>query len=95
MGINQVAKIVKKLTSCLDDNKTYSNNSLRRTTKTRLVEHNIPNEISRRIVGHLSSSDVSYIGQNALEKKSLAAIKGSASSMYLIIILYLSYVSPL
>ena len=85
LGINQIAKGLPKLTTHLKDGKTYSNNSLRRTTKTRLVENNIPNEISKRIVGHLSSSDSCYIDQNALENESFCAIKGSKRSMILFI----------
>lgn len=82
MGINQVAKVVQILTSSLDDGKKYSNNSLRRSTKTRLVENNIPNEVSRRIVGHMSSSESCYIAQTALESETFSAIKGTKQSLF-------------
>ena len=85
LGINQITKVLPKLTTHLKEGKTYSNNNLRRTTKTRLVENNIPNEISKRIVGHLSSSKSCYIDQNALENESFCAIKGSKRSMILFI----------
>ena len=85
LGINQIAKVLPKLTTHLKDGKTYSNNSLRRTTKTRLVENNISNEISKRIVCHLSFSDSCCIDQNALENESFCAIKGSKRSMILFI----------
>ena len=41
ISINQIATVVQKLTTHLKDGKTYSNNSLRRTTKTHLVENNV------------------------------------------------------
>ena len=48
----------------------YTNKSLRRTSKSRLVEGGVPREVAKRRIGHLSGADVDYVSEEVMEKVS-------------------------
>jgi len=60
--------------SSVGDGKFYSNTSLRRTAKTRLVEAGIPQELARKKTGHTSSADAVYLHAGTAERQMCEAL---------------------
>ena len=69
LGIHQIEKVTKDLMQRLGKEGYYTNTSLRRTSKSRLVEGGIPREVAKRRIGHLSGADADYVCEEVLEKK--------------------------
>jgi hypothetical protein len=69
LGIHQIESVTKDLMQRLGKDGYYTNTSLRRTSKSRLVEGGIPREVSKRRIGHLSGADVDYVSEEVMEKK--------------------------
>lgn len=78
LGIHQIEKMTAKLLKDVDGN--FSNTSLRRTTKTRLVQAGVPTAVSKSLVGHLSNADEVYVCQSAFKEKVSNALTGSKSN---------------
>lgn len=74
MGINTLAQTTSRIMSSFGDGKFYTNTSLRRTAKTRLVEAGIPPELARKKTGHMSSADAIYLHQGTAERQMCEAI---------------------
>ena len=64
----------------IDDGHFYSNTSLRRTAKTRLVVGGIPKEIAMKKTGHTSNADLSYVDPESSEEKMCDVIYGRSWS---------------
>ena len=58
----------------------FTNTSLRRTAKSRLVEAGIPREVAKRRTGHLSEADVVYVGGEVIEKQISNVLYGKSVS---------------
>lgn len=69
LGIHSIEKVTKDLMMKLGKDGYYTNTSLRRTTKTRLVEGGIPREVAKRRIGHISNADATYVCEMAMEAK--------------------------
>ena len=68
MGKNTIGSTLKRLTAPnSDESDFYSNTSLRRTEKTRIVSSGIPKEIAQKKTGHVSNADSAYIATDMLE----------------------------
>lgn len=82
MGKNTIASTIKRITSSLPNANDlfYSNTSMRRTAKTRLVESGIPKELCAKKTGHLSNADETYIDTCQQEKVMTNALYGQSSS---------------
>lgn len=79
MGVNTISGALKRLTSMANDGKTYSNTSLRRTAKTRIVNAGISSEVAKMKTGHESNAAQDYFESSAQhERKMASAIYGQA-----------------
>ena len=58
----------------------FTNTSLRRTAKSRVVEAGIPREFAKRRIGHLSEADVVYVGEEVMEKQISNVLYGKSVS---------------
>lgn len=77
MGIHTIEKTTKFLMSAIgEDDKFFSNTSLRRTAQTRLVESGIPAMVIQKKTGRISS-DLDYlVASDNYEKQMSAALYG-------------------
>lgn len=80
LGIHQIEKVTKELMEKLGKEGYFTNTSLRRSAKTRLVEAGIPREVSKRRIGHISNADCAYISQRAMENKMSKVLYGQSIS---------------
>ena len=80
VGINTLAQAMSRIMSSVGDGKFYSNTSLRRTAKTRLVEAGIPQELARKKTGHTSSADAVYLHAGTAERQMCEALTTSVES---------------
>ena len=70
LGIHAIEKRTRTMMKSVDPNSFYSNTSLRRTTKTRLVEAGIPQEVVAKKTGRISEvADRAYIGEGVFEER--------------------------
>lgn len=76
MGIHTIAGTISRLMGCIDDKEFYSNTSLRRTAKTRMVEGGISKEIAVRKTGHASNADLTYVDASGSEERMCRVIYG-------------------
>ena len=77
MGKNTIGSALKRLTSPIcNENDFYSNTSLRRTAKTRIVSSGISREVAQRKTGHVSNADNGYISTELLEASMSKALYG-------------------
>lgn len=81
MGIHTISGTLSRLMNGMpsDDETFYSNTSLRRTAKTRLVMAGISKEISARKTGHTSNADLTYVDASECEVAMTKAIFGTKS----------------
>lgn len=78
LGIHAIEKRTKTIMEPVDANSFYSNTSLRRTSKTRLVEAGIPQEVVTKKTGRISEvADRVYIGEHVYQEKMSMALYGS------------------
>ena len=76
MGIHTISGTISRLMKGIDDGQFYSNTSLRRTAKTRLVVGGISKEIAMKKTGHASNADLNYVDPESLEEKMCDTIYG-------------------
>ena len=77
MGIHTISGTISRLMKGIShDGHFYSNTSLRRTAKTRLVVGGIPKEIAMKKTGHTSNADLNYVDPETLEENMCDAIYG-------------------
>lgn len=77
LGIHQIERVTKDLMTFSGKDGYYTNTSLRRTAKSRMVEAGIPREVSKRRIGHLSEIDSVYIDASIMEEKVSRALYGN------------------
>ena len=80
IGVNTIAKTVSRLLGNLGDGKFYTNTSLRRTAKTRLMEAGISAALAKKKTGHFSSADETYIDASSSEKRMCIALSTKTGS---------------
>ena len=81
LGIHSIEKVTKTLMKSLGKEGYYTNASLRRTAKTRLVEAGIPREVTKKRIGHISNSDEVYVAQNSMDRQMSDILSGEYSSV--------------
>ena len=69
LGIHQIEKFTQNLMKRLGKEGYYTNTSLRRTSKSRMVAAGIPREITKKRIRHLSKIDTVYINEHVMERK--------------------------
>ena len=78
LGVHAIEKRTKTMMDTVDANSFYSNTSLRRTAKTRLVEVGIPQEVVSKKTGRISEvSDRVYIGEHVFQEKMSMVLYGA------------------
>lgn len=82
MGINTIAQTLKRLTNTVGDGKLYTNTSLRRTAKTRVVAAGVPKEIAAKKTGHLSNADLSYVECDEVQQKKMSDVLYGTTSTF-------------
>ena len=82
VGINTISKTLGRLMRSINDENFYSNTSLRRTAKTRLVEAGVSKEFARRKTGHFSSSDMTYVDSGKMERQMCLALTGKRTEIH-------------
>ena len=80
LGIHQIERVTKDLMTSSGKDGYFTNTSLRRTAKSRMVEAGVPREVSKRRIGHLSEIDSVYVDQSVMEKKVSRALYGNDMS---------------
>lgn len=80
LGIHQIEKVTQNLMKRLGKEGYYTNTSLRRTSKSRMVAAGIPREITKKRIGHLSKIDTVYIDEHVMERKISDALYGNGSN---------------
>lgn len=78
LGIHQIEKVTSNLMKSVGKSENFTNTSLRRTGKTRMLSSGIPNEVTKQRIGHVSNADQAYIHVEQFESKSEEAIRGQA-----------------
>jgi hypothetical protein len=73
MGVNTISGTLKRLTSMANDGKLYSNTSLRRTAKTRIVNAGIPREVAKMKTGHVSNSADDYVENSVQHERNMTS----------------------
>lgn len=81
MGIHTISGTISRLMKGIDDGHFYSNTSLRRTAKTRLVVGGISKEIAMKKTGHTSNADLNYVDPESLEEKMCDTIYGRSQTL--------------
>ena len=81
LGIHQIERVTKNLMSRIGKSGHFTNTSLRRTAKTRLVEAGIPREVIKKRMGHISEADEVYIHERVMEKKMGRILSNSTSQI--------------
>jgi len=79
LGIHSIENVTQTLMKSLGKDGYYTNTSLRRTAKTRLVEAGVPREVTKKRIGHISNSDEVYVAQNLMEREMCHIISGEHS----------------
>lgn len=80
LGIHSLEKVTKTLMKSLGKEGYYTNTSLRRSAKTRLVEAGIPREVTKKRIGHISTSDEVYVAQTSMERDMCEILSGEHST---------------
>ena len=75
LGIHQIEKVTKKLMLSIGITGNFTNTSLRRTAKTRMIAAGIPNEVTKRRIGHISEADRAHIHVESLQSKITSALR--------------------
>lgn len=83
VGVNTISSTLKNILKQIPGDRFYSNTSLRRTAKTRLVESGLPREIVAKKTGHLSTADITYVESSNYSEQNMSNVlyginKGSA-----------------
>lgn len=81
LGIHQLEKTTRNILLNAGYQGNYTNTSLRRTAKCRLVEAGIPNSVSKSIIGHLSNADEVYVSKNTLRNSVSNALQCTNNEM--------------
>lgn len=80
LGIHSIEKVTKSLMTMLGRKGHFTNTSLRRTSKTRLVEAGIPREVSKKRIGHISNIDEVYVAETSMERQMSMILTGEIAS---------------
>lgn len=79
-GVHSIERTVKRLMESAGIEGYFTNTSLRRTARTRLIDGGIPDKVARKVTGHLSSAEDTYIAI-ANQRSSISnALYGGAST---------------
>ena len=73
-------KVTQTLMNSLGKDGYYTNTSLRRSAKTRLVEAGVPREVTKKRIGHISSSDEVYVAETSMEREMCDILSGEHSA---------------
>ena len=77
LGIHQIEGVTKRFMSSIGKTGYYTNTSLRRSAKTRLVKAGIPKEVVKKRMGHISDADEVYIHEQLMEREMGSILSGS------------------
>ena len=81
LGIHSIEKATRTVMKTLGDGKFYSNSSLRRSCKMRLVESGISKEVAEKKTGRIDpTADKCYIQHEFFEKEMSMSIYGACNS---------------
>lgn len=74
MGVHSIEKVTKSIMQTAGYDGFYTNTSLRRSAKTRLVKCETPKELARKITGHVSDADNAYVATDSKCDEVLSSI---------------------